>query len=430
MSASSSALRDIIESSARMYGNGKPLRDLTVLSPARDPYRLDTPAHHELGRWLADVYERMCGQSRLHLRGVHYRLVGQVTKPDGYLYINDDDHWIFLCKCVKAARFLGYLPWDALRDARNTPPEYYDEEPFKPARWRLVTDDIYLSLPEDLTPRLTLDGTLHRQPWQQVVIAEKQGVGDLLRPLCQARNVGLAMPTGELSDQMLRDIMAHAAIDGRPLVIHQLGDFDPAGWQMAVSTARTAQALRDTQFPSLDVRVHAIGLTREQCIDWILPSTPLKLTEKRADRWSAAMGREQTELDAAVALVPDRFRGMVQTAIDQYWDAGIASRARQLRRELTEEANARLAVKLGDSVEGIRSRIEDSLGEVSYLVDQINQELAFSPDEIGIDMPDVPPVMMGQWSATMPALLDTADDWAVSTQRMIERKAYGEEGGQ
>ena len=338
-----SILRQIIQTAAA--DNGMPLKDLTVLSSCRDPYRLDTPANHTLGQWLATAYEQVCRDGRrLHIRGLHYRFVGQVTKPDGSQYVNDDDTWVWLQeKCVKAARFLGYLPWDALRDARNLPPEWYDLRA-TPLTWRLLTEDVFVSLPTKLTPYLDLDGDLYRQPWLQIVIAEKQGVGDLLRPICRTREAGLAMPTGELSDQMLYEILKHAAMDGRPLVIHQLGDFDPAGHQMAVSTARTAQAIRDSQFPNLEIRVHAVGLTLEQCREWNLPETPLKESERRADRWQEAMGWRQTELDAAVALVPDKFQRMVRDSLDQYFDPDIANQATRLR--IPEETGHRFHVKV------------------------------------------------------------------------------------
>ena len=422
------ALRTIIQTAADDFG--LPLKDLTVLAPGRDPYRLDTPANHTLGQWLADAYGHVCrdGQ-RLHIRGVHYRLVGRVTKPDGKPYINDDDTWEWLqAKCVKAARFLGYLPWDALRDARNSPPEWFDDE-FAPPCWRMQTDDVFISLPDNLAPRLVLDGDLYRQPWQQVVIAEKQGVGDLLRPVCRARKAGLAMPTGELSDQMLYEILKRAARDGRPLVIHQLGDFDPAGHQMAVSTARTAQAIRDSQFPDLDIRVHAVGLTLEQCQEWDLPETPLKETEKRADRWREAMGWAQTELDAALALVPSRFQKVVQDSLDQYWDEDVAWQAASLRRELMAKANARLADTIGPEVlERIRIHAEAKLKELEGLAKEVNGALAFDPTEAGVLLPATPKVLTGDWQATKAALLDTADTWTRNTRRLIARKAYQHEG--
>jgi hypothetical protein len=43
--------------------------------------------------------------------------------------------------------------------------------------------------------------------------------------------------------------------------------------------------------------VQAVALTYEQAVELKLPSTPLKATERRADKWRAHWGHEQTEVD-------------------------------------------------------------------------------------------------------------------------------------
>ena len=75
------ALRTILE---RERGTD-PMSACTVLSPARDYYRLDTPANHALAKWLAEALDSISVTGRLHLRGLHYAFVGRVTKPDGAL---------------------------------------------------------------------------------------------------------------------------------------------------------------------------------------------------------------------------------------------------------------------------------------------------------------------------------------------------------
>ena len=35
-----------------------PMKDWTVLSEASDPFRLDRPADHIMGRWLRDAFEQ------------------------------------------------------------------------------------------------------------------------------------------------------------------------------------------------------------------------------------------------------------------------------------------------------------------------------------------------------------------------------------
>ena len=425
----SMTLRSILKTATA--ASGLPMKDLTVLSVSIDPYRLDTPAGHVKGKWLAEAYREVNPEGRrLHLRGLHYLLVGRVTLPNGRPYLNDDATWSWFEQAVKAARYLGYLPWDALRDARNAPPQVFRHHFTAPA-WRLHVAEVEVYLPDELEPRFQIYGDLYRQPWQQIIIAEKQGVAEVLRPLAQKYQACLVLPAGELSDQMMFNLLAEAADDGRPVAIHQLGDFDPAGNQMAVSTARTAQALRDSQFPELQIRVHAVGLTLDQCRDWQLPSTPLKETERRADRWREAMGQEQTELDAAVALVPDQFAAVVEASLQQYFDDQARTRASLTKTELEEEANARLAEQLGPQVlDQIRASAQDRLTDLEEMASQFNEALAFDPEAAGIRLPEPPGVILGETNEHGLPLFDSANDWAEATRRLIGRKRYDAMEGQ
>lgn len=422
------SLRRIIDQARA--DTGLSLSDLTVLAPQRDPYRLDTPANHARGQWLGEAFNQVVGPyERIHLRGLHYRLVGRVNLPNGKPYINDDDTWNWLSEhVIKAARFLGYVPWDRLIDARNAPPQVY-REAYSAPRWSLSVGEVEVWLPETLTPTLRIVGDVYRQPWQQIIVAEKSGVGDLITPIARRYHATLALPNGEWSDGQLYDVLADAVTnDGRPVVIHQLGDFDPAGWQMAVSTARTAQAVRDSLFPDLEIKVHAPGLTREQCIDWDLPSTPLKETERRADKWFAAMGREQTELDAAVALAPRQFADAVAASLRQYHDATIAETAAERAARSEIAANADLADQLGtETLERIRADAQTKLDELDGLVDEINNALRIDVDDLDL-MLDEPETLIGEIDEQARPLFDSGDDYATATRRLIQRKRY-EQGG-
>ncbi len=345
------------------------LNDFTVLSPARDPYRLDTSANHELGQWMRDATHEVHQGGTIHSRGLHYKFVGRVTMPNGQPYINDDETWLWMSnKALKAARFLGYLPWGMFKDARNSAPISFRPEANSFRGWFLSGGSVDLELPADINPEFRLYGDMYRQPYQQLVIAEKSGVEPVVLPLCKQMGATLCLPTGELSDQLMFQLLREAAEDGRPLAIHQLGDFDPAGHQMAVSTARTAQALCSTEFPDLDVVVHTPGLTLEQCREWALPSTPLKETEKRGDAWTRHWEWEQTELDAAVALVPEKLRLAVQKSMAQYYDESLGHRAWELRRELTEAANKQLSEAMADSnLLAMREQLQEKLYELESM---------------------------------------------------------------
>ena len=133
----------------------------------------------------------------------------------------------------------------------------------------------------------------------------------------------LYLPTGEISDTLVHRIARDANDDGRPLVMFTLADCDPAGRQMSVSIGRKLQALRDLLFPDLRFEVVPVALNPEQVAALGLPSTPLKETEKRADRWREAFGIEQTEIDALATLRPDVLREIVERAFDPYVDRGL-----------------------------------------------------------------------------------------------------------
>lgn len=399
------------------------MKDVTVLDPKLDPYRLDTPANHARGQWFRDAYLKVhTSGERIHLRGLHYKFVGNVLLPDGAQYINTDKNWEWLQnKAAKPARYLGYIPWDAIRDARNAPPEIRTPDFFEP-KWFLNTGEVELEIPEELEPKYQIYGDMHRQPWRQVIIAEKQGVQDLLLPLCERRQATLCLPSGEVTDTLVYDLLHAAAEDGRPLAIHQLGDFDPAGYQMAVSTARKVQALVDTQFFGLQVIVHAPALTLEQCQSWNLPETPLKETEQRADKWAEAMGWNQTELDAAVALAPEEFVKAVDASLLQYFDPSLYKKGRELKKKLEKQVNDELDVsEILDT--GIQDELNKKLGELEDLTGQINDALAIDPDDIDIEAPEAPEAVTAEMEASYP-LIDTNDSWIDQTLNLINRKQY------
>ena len=63
-----------------------------------------------------------------------------------------------------------------------------------------------------------------------------------------------------------------------------------------------------------------MALTPDQVRELRLPSTPLKATEKRASKWKARTGTEQTEIDAAIALRPGELGQIARDAIGPFFD--------------------------------------------------------------------------------------------------------------
>ena len=253
------------------------LDDLTVLSRNLDPYRFDTATGHAEGRWFAAQVERFFLGRRVHLRGLHYAILssGDVYRPDGKKYINSDSCWFWLQRSAsKAARWLGYVEFDRIRDERNEPPELYcpdrtsASEAAQSIAVRPGDGKTWLPPLETMLPTLTWSsGVSANQPYRIAFIGEKSSLGDVLRPIALEIGADLLLGTGDASDTLVAEMAARAAADGRPLVVLYFADFDPGGWAMPIAVSRKFQALVHLKHPSLKVQLHRVALTYEQAIE-------------------------------------------------------------------------------------------------------------------------------------------------------------------
>jgi hypothetical protein len=107
-------------------------------------------------------------------------------------------------------------------------------------------------------------------------LAKKTALYDVLRPLADRYDCELILPTGEATDTLVYEMAERAAEDGRPAKVLYFSDFDPSGWQMAISVARRLQGLAHVEFPELDIQVHRVALTIEQILEHDLPESPWK----------------------------------------------------------------------------------------------------------------------------------------------------------
>ena len=280
------------------------LSDLTVLSAAVDPYRIDTAAGHRDGRWLAEQLAKLYGPAqRAHWRGIHYAIVadGAIRKPNGEIYRNTNDDWEWLItNPAKAARWLGYVPFDRIIDQRNSAPVIHRKARVSAEAYLSIGINVDIPDADDLDPVPHAVAFVPRQAFHFAIFGEKSSLEDIVRPIAEQFEADLYLPTGEISDTLVYQIAKDADDDGRPgLVMFTLSRIcDPAGHQMPVSIARKLQAFHDLFFPDLRFEVVRVALTPEQVEQEGLPSTPLKETEKRASRWREAFGIDQTEIDA------------------------------------------------------------------------------------------------------------------------------------
>jgi hypothetical protein len=404
---------------------------LTVLQV--DPYRLDTPANHRDGAWVAEQLERAIGSHRrIHWRGLHYAIVaaGNVVKPNGETYLNTDDDWHWLSdNAGKAARWLGYVDFERITDNRNSDPVLHRMANVTPRRWLSIELDITIPDVDDINPTAGVSDFEGRQPYALAIFGEKASLEDVLLSIARRFEADLYLPSGEISDTLLWRMAKDGVADGRPMVVFVLADCDPAGHQMAVSIGRKLQALRSLCFTKLEFEVVPVALTVQQVRDLGLPSTPLKETEKRADKWREAFGIEQTEIDALATLRPRDLETIVEAAIEPYFDSSLRSRVRVAKRDWEGQAQEALEEQI-DSValDAIRERAAEKLEEMRTELESINSQLRMAVDEI-VELPEaiVPAPTVDEKLSRQAPLISSSWSWVKATRALKARKAYGDE---
>jgi hypothetical protein len=403
---------------------------LTVLATQHDPFRIDTPSYHRDGEWLAVQAERLgLGEQKIHLRGLHYMLVsGEVVRPNGLPYTNTEADWDWLQEhAAKAARWLGYISFSQIVDARNAEPtvivhKHTEADPY-------VTIGVEVAIPDAdaLEPRVGIDDFTGVQPYKLVLFGEKTSLQDVLGKIAETHGADLYLLAGEISDTLLYRMASVGADDGRRMIVFAFSDCDPAGWQMPISIARKLQAFQAVQFPELDFEVHRVALTPDHVREHGLPSTPLKETERRADRWVKAMGVKQTEIDALAALNPKLLREIALEAVAPFYDYTLARRVNAARREWLEQAQEMLDAQIDqEQLERLRSeaaaKLETLREEINAVNDALRAETGddFDLPEIVIPQPELNGSMNG-----LP-LIDSDWSWVEQTLALKASKDYRE----
>jgi hypothetical protein len=417
-----SSLRHALVAAAEQLGS---MNAATVLANGNDPFRVDTPANHRDGAWLADTAAELgLGLRIIHLRGLHYMVIGW-PKPNGKPYTNTDADWNWLSgRAGKAARWLGYLPWERVVDQRNAEPVIYLHEQVDPTPYLHVGLDVHVPDIDDLQPEVGVGGFDGRQPYKLVLFGEKSSLEPVLKPIAATYKADLYLPTGEISDTLMHTMAKTGADDGRPMIVFTFSDADPSGWQMPVSIGRKLQAFRTSLYPDLTFEVRRVGLTPEQVIDYGLPSTPLKETERRAGAWKDAMHVEQTEIDALAALQPELLATMARDALDGFFDHTLDLRVVEAKGRWLDQAQQVVDDSVDAELMGlVHADAEAKLDQLRAELDQINRTLQLS---VG-DGFDLPPIVIPEPAVTPPStppLVSSRWPFVQQTQALIDSKAY------
>jgi hypothetical protein len=412
------------------------LKAFTVLSPQIDPYRLDTPAGHRDAKWAGEQLQRFYGPTKqAHWRGLHYAIImsgRKVKQPDGATYANTDEDWVWLSNTAgKAARWLGYIPFDRIIDQRNSPPIIHRKARVIPQAWLSIGLDVDIPDADDIELKPYAKGFVARQAFHFVIFGEKSSLEEILLPIAEEKEADLYLPTGEISDALLYQIARDAAEDGRPMVMFTVSDCDPAGWQMPVSIARKVQAFRDFQFPELRFEVVPVALIPDQVREHGLPEEPLKKGEKRAERWEAAFGVKQTEVDSLTTPDMQRrgiLRDIVEAAFDSYADDTLNKRVAKAEDEWLEAAQEAIDEQIdADRLAAIREEAATKLEELREQIDRINEALQVSTE--GFTLPPIhvpePEIDIDLLDGERQALVSFDDDWVAASRALIKHKSYG-----
>jgi hypothetical protein len=175
---------------------------------------------------------------------------------------------------------------------------------------------------DGLLPHLTVSAPPRpSQLFRFGLIGEKSSLRPVVELIARQYSMDVVLDTGDASDSHLYQMAKRAAADQRPFVVFYVSDFDPGGHNMPTSVARKFQALCGLLFGNLDLRLYRVALTLEQVIEYDLPSAPLKSSEKRKAKWQERTGgREQTGIDALLALRPGELERLLHNAIAPFFD--------------------------------------------------------------------------------------------------------------
>jgi polyhydroxyalkanoate synthesis regulator phasin len=373
-------LKDLQRAVRVSEGRKPTMEELCVLSPAKDPFHSGTKTDEAQAVWFWELFGDTRGS---HLRRLHYRLVsrGDVLKPDGRVYQNDNLNWEYLQAASRQARYLGLISPEHLVDRRNPAPHIHMEAPFGfEPDWtydlktaRLTRVSTYLGN-SDYFPLLGVEtevtGYLYeesQQPYLVEIWSEKSTINDILVPLCSSLGANYVSGAGYMSiTTMIALLRRRVARLQKPTRILYVSDYDSAGRNMPRQVARQLQFWIDRYASDYDIRVQPIAMTSEQ-----------------AQNYPAAPDSGSVELDAMQELDPGLLAEIVTENVSQFRDFELEQATAEAEEEaeslVADGAREAIAPEL-EAVEQIKREAEEIYqgyrARLEELASELNGELA------------------------------------------------------
>jgi hypothetical protein len=318
---------------------GRPVCTLVALAEINDPFYANIPSRRRGAEWFAGLWYQFNFGLGTHIRRVHYRIISQespILLPGGEDYENTEKCWQLLVDSSRDARYLGLVPAAYFVDRRHNETVIN----LQPTGWAdadLDTIDDFSEIGFPSLPRLEVSPPIVPQRYHLEIICEKSTIDDVLDPLGRKYQINVTSLTGEISETRCRQIVERARRSGRPCRILYISDFDPAGQSMPVAASRKIEFELAKKGLKLDIQLRPVALSHEQCQHYELPRTPLKDSEKRADRFERRFGEGATELDAMEALHPGELRSILETEIERYYDSGLEDEIDDIAQNLNAD---------------------------------------------------------------------------------------------
>lgn len=295
------------------------------------------------------------------LRGLFYILVSKNVIP------NTKSAYKRLSSVLAKARYNGKFPWYLLKDVTRKhyylePRSYYPTTP-------LAVEDLMRILEEHINNY----SNVSINPWEDqkhrvIVVVEKEALAEPVRKfISDAWDYGVYQVRVIRGYDSATDIHELAETvefipQSQTPVVLQLGDYDPSGEDIVRDFRERLVMLAERS----DIVFEKVAIVLDQIIDLQLPAKPESIEEiekmRRDPRYRSYIEKimqlaEQdrrvaklielygsheirVELDALVALHPDKFKEILKQAIERYFDREIYERVtRKKEEELKRKAD-------------------------------------------------------------------------------------------
>jgi hypothetical protein len=301
----------------------------------------------------AEAYYQQYGTA-LTLRGLFYILVSKNVIPNTVTAYHQ------LSARLAKARYEGDFPWHLLRDTtrRSIKLEKETQYPDRP----LSADELKRILEYYIKHYTNVSiNPWEDQPYRVIVVVEKEALGDLVAKFIEevwqhgVYAVRVIRGYDSATDvHLLAETIASLPENQKPVIL-QLGDYDPSGEDIVRDLRERLMMLSHRT----DIVFEKVAVNLSQIIEMQLPAKPESMDEitkmRRDPRYKGYVERLtllaqqdervkrliemygspeiRVELDALVALQPDRFKEILRNAIERYFDWQIYNDVTKKREE-------------------------------------------------------------------------------------------------